>query len=221
VHVVGHAELPAATAGRPALLVDRARLRSAARRASIADPGPGASGLLWARGPAQRVERALAASNLGATFFTTPNHIFSDGSVAAAKRSYGYVKVIGAAAAVLSLLALLLYLQARQRGQALASAFARRMGLAPTADVSALVVEAVAIVLFAAVLGTAVALLTAGPIVGHVDALPQYAPSPVLVVPWTALAAATGAAALAAALVGAAAAALAARADASEALRVA
>jgi putative ABC transport system permease protein len=176
---------------------------------------------LWARGPAQRVERALAASNLGATFFTTPNHIFSDGSVAAAKRSYGYVKVIGAAAAVLSLLALLLYLQARQRGQALASAFARRMGLAPTADVSALVVEAVAIVLFAAVLGTAVALLTAGPIVGHVDALPQYAPSPVLVVPWTALAAATGAAALAAALVGAAAAALAARADASEALRVA
>lgn len=221
VRVVGHATVPGATAGRPALLVSRAALRRIARREGFLDPGPGSSGLIWAKGPTVRVERALLASNLAPAFLTTPAHILEDGAVRAAERSYRFVTAIGIAAAVLSLVALLLYLQARQRSQLIASALARRMGLSPLADATAVALEAVAIVAFAAVVGASASVASAVPVVGHVDAIPLYAPPPVVVVPWTTLALGLAAAVGAAACIGGVAALLARRADASEALRVA
>jgi hypothetical protein len=131
------------------------------------------------------------------------------------------VQAIGIAAAVLSLVALLLYLQARQRSQLIASALARRMGLGAVADAVAVALEAASIVLFATVAGGATAAVTARPIVDHVDALPLYAPAPVYVAPWTTLIAAAAAAVVVAACLGALATAIAARSDAAEALRVA
>jgi hypothetical protein len=221
IDVVGHATVPGATAGRPALLVSRAALRRFARREGFLDPAPGATGLIWAKGPPALVERALLASNLAPGFMTTPSHILEDGSVRAAERSYRFVRAIGIAAGVLSLVALLLYLQARQRAQLIASALAQRMGLAPLADAAAVALEAAAIVAFAAIAGAAAAVAAALPVVGHVDALPLYAPPPLLVVPWTKLLLAVAVEVAAAACIGGGAALLARRADASEALRVA
>jgi hypothetical protein len=71
------------------------------------------------------------------------------------------------------------------------------------------------------VVGAAVATAAASPIARHVDALPVYAPSPVLIVPWTTLALGLTAAVAAGALLGALAVAIAARSDVAEALRVA
>lgn len=221
VRVIGHAALPAASAGRPALFVARAALRRAARRIGFLDPGPQADGILWAKGAPRTVEPALIESDLAPAFMTTPSHIRQDPSVGAAERSYRYVQAIGLAAAVLSLVALLLYLQARQRSQLIASALVRRMGLGAGADAVAVGLEAAAIVLFAAVAGGAVATATARPIVGRVDALPLYAPAPVYVVPWTALLAGGAVAVAVAACLGALATVIAARSNVAEALRVA
>ena len=221
IRVVGHAAVPGATAGRPALLVSRSALRRLARRVHILDPAPQAEALVWAKGPPKLVERLLATSPLAPVFMTTPAHILADASVAAAERSYRFVKLIGGAAAVLSLLALLLYLQARQRSQLIASALVRRMGLRPFADASALAIEAAAIVLFAAMVGGAVATAGAGTIVRHVDSLPQYAPAPVFTVPWSVLLVGLAAAVIVAASLGAVAAVIAGRSDAARALRVA
>jgi hypothetical protein len=221
IRIVGRAVIPGTSPGRPALLVSREALRRVARRAGISDPGPQAAGLLWAKGDPKIIEPALVASNLAPAFLTRLSQILEDPSVGAAERSYRYVRVIGLAAAVLSLVALLLYLQARQRSQLIASALVRRMGAGAGSDAAALALEAGAIVLFATVIGAAVATAFAKPIVGHVDALPLYAPAPTYVTPWTALIAGAAAATVAAVCIGAVATLIAARSNVAEALRVA
>jgi hypothetical protein len=221
IHVVGHAPLPGSTAGRPALLVSRRAFHQVARTARILDPPPLATGLLWARGDPRAISPVLEASALAPAYLTTLSHIYDDASVGAAKRSYRYVKVIGGAAAVLALVALLLYLQARQRAQLIASALVARMGLSPRRDAAALALESGSIVLLAGVVGAAVATAAAAPIAHHVDALPLYAPAPALIVPWATLALGLAAAVVAGALLGVAAIAIAARSDVAEALRVA
>jgi putative ABC transport system permease protein len=221
IRIVGRAAVPGASAGRPALLVSRVDLRRLARRAHILDPAPQVQAFVWAKGPPAKVEPALARSELAPVFLTTADHIFQNASVRAAARSYRFVKVVGIAAAGLSVLCLLLYLQARQRSQLVAAAVLRRMGLGRPADGGALALEAAAIVLSAGIIGGAVAVFCAGPIVRHVDSLPQYAPGPVVVVPWVVLGTWLLAATIVTAALGAAASGLARRADVAGALRVA
>src|SRR5581483_2369995 len=155
VHIVGHTIVPGVSAGRPGILVSRAALAGFAHRDHFLEPALSATGLLWARGNAKTIAAAIVPSNLEPDYLTTPKHIYDDPSVAATERSYRYVRLIGAAAAVLSLVALLLYLQARQQSQLIATALARRMGLTRRADVLAVAVEAAAIVGFAAIVGVA------------------------------------------------------------------
>lgn len=221
IHVVGHAPVPGSTAGRAALLVSRPALRRIAGERKILDPPPLATGLLWAKGDPRVITPVLETSQLAPAYLTTLSHIYDDASVGAAERSYRYVKLIGGAAAVLALVALLLYLQARQRAQLIASALVARMGLGRARDAAALALEAGAIVLLAGVVGAIVAAAAASPIAKHVDALPLYAPAPVFIVPWTTIVLGLGAAVAAGALLGALAVAIAARSDVAEALRVA
>jgi len=220
ITIVGHAAIPASRAGHPALLVSSQALRDVATRNHLLYPAPGVTGLVWAKGRTADVERALAASNLYPFYLTTPAEILQSPSVAAAKRSYRYVRIVGVALSLLTLVALLLYLQARQRSQLISSAFARRMGLTRRADTGAVAFEAAIVMLFSALLGGGVAALIAQAIVRHVDSLPQYAPGPVAVVPWTVLVAGLAIAVVAASLVGAAAAGIARRSDIAEALRI-
>jgi hypothetical protein len=221
IRIVGHADIPGMSAERPALLVSHPLLAMTAKRLGIVDPPPGAGGLLWARGSPSKIEPVLEASDLAPFFLTTPNHIRENGSVVAAERSYSYVRAIGAAAGVLALVSLLLYLQARQRSQRIASALAARMGLGSSGDATALALEAGLAVLFAATIGGLVAVAAARPLVARIDPLPLYAPSPVAVIPWLTLAAAAFVATMVGMLFGVAAAVWAARSDVAEALRVA
>ena len=221
LRIVGRAAVPGASARRPALLVPAAALAKAARRAGVTSPGPGATGLVWARGSPALIQPALASSSLSPFYVTTTRHLLENPSVAAARRSYRFVTIIAAVAGVLALVTLLLYLQARQRAQRIATALARRMGLGRVADAGALALEAGAVAAVAAVVGGLVAVLAAAPLIHRVDPLPLYAPTPEPVIPWLTLLGSSLVATAAGMLVGAAAAALAARADVAEALRVA
>ena len=221
LRIVGRAAIPGASARRPALLVPAGALERAARRAGISNPGPGATGLVWARGSPALIEPALASSSLSPFYVTTTRHLLENPSVAAGRRSYRFVTIIAVAAGVLALVTLLLYLQARQRSQRIATALARRMGLGRIADAGALALEAGAVAAVAAVVGGLVAVLSAAPVIRRVDPLPLYAPPPEPVIPWLTLVGSSLAATVAGMLVGAAAAVIAARADVAEALRVA
>jgi hypothetical protein len=215
------ATFPATTVGRPALVVPAAALRAAARRAHVEDPLENATGYLWARGEPSAILPAFRRSSLRPAYVTTVDYLRQAPSVRAAERTDRFLRAVGLAGAALALVALLLYFQARQRAQVLAGALTRRMGLAAGADAAALALEAAALVAVATAVGTAIAVAVAHPLVPRVDPLPQYAPAPFLVVPWTIVAAVGAAATAGAALLGAAAAAIASRADVGGALRVA
>jgi hypothetical protein len=221
ITVVARAPFPGMTQGRPAILLSRDVLRRVAARAHILDPGPGAGGLIWARGNPRQIEGPLLASNIDPAFLTTFNLIRGDPSVRAGKRSYGYLRAIGGGAVVLALLALLLYLQARQRGQIVASALLRRMGMRARTDTAAIGLEAASIVVLAFAVGLVVAALAAHLVTPHVDPLPQYPPGTHLIVPWLDLLAVGLGSVVIAVLLAAGAVLLANRSDASEALRVA
>lgn len=221
VRIVGRTDFPGTTADRAALIVSTRAFARAAARAGVADPAPGTLGLLWAKGLPREVIPRLNASPLYPAYLTTIAHIEEDGSVVATRRSFRYVRAIGAAAAALSLLGLLLYLQARQQGQRIESALTRRMGLGAVGDAVALAVEGAFAVAVGVVTGAAAALLTAPELVDRVDPLPAYPPPIAEVIPWTTLLVAAGVAVCIAALFGALAAAIAARSDVAEVLRVA
>jgi ABC-type antimicrobial peptide transport system permease subunit len=58
------------------------------------------------------------------------------------------------------------------------------MGLRRSVEISSLCLELAAVLAFSLVLGAAIAVASALPVVPHVDLLPQYPPSPLAVVPW-------------------------------------
>jgi putative ABC transport system permease protein len=221
IRIVGHTPFPGTTAGRPALVVSAHALAAAAARGHVPYPGPGAQGLLWAKGSPRTLIPRLAASSLYPFYLTTISHIREDGSVVASERSFRYVRAIGEVAGALSLLGLLLYLQARQHGQRIASAFARRMGLGSAGDAGALATEGALAVAVGVAVGIAAALLTATPLIRKIDPLPAYPPSITTVIPWTTLLVSGCVAVCIGALLGALATAIAARSDVAEVLRVA
>jgi putative ABC transport system permease protein len=222
VTIVGRVRaFPGSTAGMQSMVVARPALDRAARRAGLTDPLPNATGAIWAKGDPATIKRALAVSKLYPVFVTTIDDLLAIPSVDAATRTYGFFDWIGIAAAVLALAAVVLYLQARQREQLIASALARRMGLGRAGDAAALALEAAVITATALCVGVLAAGLTARALVTHVDPLAQWSPSLALVIPWSRLIVTLVAATAVASLLGAAASLVAGRGDVARELRVA
>jgi putative ABC transport system permease protein len=175
---------------------------------------------VWGKGPPAKVGRAL--TGLQPTYPpTTITGYLHAPDVVLATRTFGYMRMIAIGAGLLALLGLLLYLQARQRSQAIASVLARRMGFGGAAETYSLALELAGILGFSALIGGCVAIAVAAPVVRRIDPLPGNPPPPVYDVPvWEVVLAAVLLAALALAA-GALTSRLARRADVSEALRVA
>jgi putative ABC transport system permease protein len=212
---------PGMSVGVPLVVVAHESLVAAARRAHVLDPLGVTQTYVWAKGRSKDVLRALEIPPIQATFVTSGNDFRNDPDVRLATRTFTYLRLIAAAAGALVFVGLLLYLQVRQRSQAVASALAARMGLRRRTETTSLAVELACIASFAAVLGGLVALLTAIPIVGHVDPLPDNPPVPPAVMPVAAIVLAVVGLLLVALVAGAVTSWLSRRADTSEALRVA
>ena len=138
---------------------------------------------VWGKGPPAAVEQAIVSSSLNAYFPSSIDTFLRDPSVLLATRTYSFMRTIAIAAAVLVLLGLLLYLQARQRSQVIASALARRMGFGARGEALSVSLEVLAILAFAALVGAGIAIVAAGPVVRHIDPLPQDAPAPIFTLP--------------------------------------
>jgi putative ABC transport system permease protein len=223
VDVVGTVKaFPEMAVGIPLVITSYRAMAAAAARAGIDDPLGVLQAYVWGKGPPAAVERSLTATPaLDAYYPSSIDTFLRDPNVLLATRTYSFMRTIAVAAAVLVLLGLLLYLQARQRTQVIASALARRMGLGARGEAVSISVEVFAILAFAAAIGGGIAVAAAGPVVRHIDPLPQDAPGPIFSLPLGALLVAAGCLVLVALAAGALSTWLAARADVSEELRVA
>ena len=213
---------PGMTVGQPLLIVSQRQLQLAEQAHGIPTEQSLPYSLLWVKGPPHAVTAALVRSGeIDPYYVTSVAHTLDSPDVTNVTRTYGFMRAIAIAAGLLALVALLLYLQARQRAQLVSNAFLRRMGLGERVQALSLAIESAGLVLFSTVTGGAGALVAAWPLVPHVDPLPTLPPSAVLHVPWLLLGIAALTAVAVAALAGVAATLVAARGKVGEALRVA
>jgi putative ABC transport system permease protein len=190
--------------------------------ARVLDASPGGGyGYVWASGPPALVERALARSDLAPSYMTRATDVSRSADVTTVTKTYGLLRVVAIAFALIALVGLLLYLNARSRSQLVSSEFMRRMGLPERAQAASVSLEAALLVAFSTAVGLGAAVATSGLIVDRLDPLPQYAPSATTVVPWGELLGAAAAVVVTAAVLGAVVSIAVRRDGIGEALRVA
>jgi putative ABC transport system permease protein len=97
--------------------------------------------------------------------------------------AFVFMELIGVVTAVIALIGLVLYLQARQRSRELSYALGRRMGLTSGAHRLAVVLEILLLLLTALVSGAVLAFGTTALIYRRLDPLPDLPPAPTLQVP--------------------------------------
>jgi putative ABC transport system permease protein len=221
VTVLGRVQAFPGMTSSPLVVTSADAFARATAQAHVLDPLGVTQTYVWGKGPPEEVGDAMARAGVDVYFATTVDTFRRDPDVLLATRTYGYLRATALASAVLVLVGLLLYLQARQRSQAIASALAARMGFRRAAEILSLCLEVAAIGFFALAIGATVALLAAGPVVREIDPLPDWQPSPIFVAPLGAVAVAAAVLAVVALVAGAVTSWLARRTDVSEALRVA
>jgi len=165
------------------LVVPVWRLMRAARAASLGDPLEGASAYVWGRGSPPAVERALARSPLAPLYLTSVDDFLNRDDLTIGERAYNFLRVIAFGAAVLALVALLLYLRARSRSQLLTSVLMERMGIRSSQQAAAAAGEGAALIAFASIVGVVSALATSALLISRVDPLPAYPPGVATQVP--------------------------------------
>jgi putative ABC transport system permease protein len=205
----------------PLVITSYAALDRASHSVDVLDPLDTTQSYIWAKGPPSEVAPALQKAGVDTYYMTTVDTFRKSPDVLLATRTYSYLRTIALATGLLVLVGLLLYLQARQRAQTIASALGRRMGLGAGSETLSLCIECAGILLFAAMVGAIVAIAAAQPVVKRIDPLPDRQPPPVFVVPSTPILLALAALGVVAVAAGLITSWLARRADVSEALRVA
>lgn len=215
---------PGLRSRQPLIVVDEATLNARLDAAGVfVNPlrQTGSSTELWIRGDPEGVERALADSGVPTYLVVTAEQVQDIPQVSAVLDTFVVLNVLGIAAAALTFVGILLYLQARERSQVVSYALSTRMGMGHGQHRRALVLELGAMLLFAFAVGASLALVAARFTVPLLDPLATIPPDPLLVVP-LAVIVGTGLFATALAWLGAAATNRRARAiDLGEVMRVA
>ncbi|HEY4346851.1 MAG TPA: hypothetical protein VGM80_04620 [Gaiellaceae bacterium] len=222
VNVIGTVKaFPGMAQGIPLVITTYRAMNEESARVKLDDPLGVLQAYVWGKGPPLAVESAITASSMNAYYPSSIDTFLRDPNVLLATSTYSFMRTIAIAAAVLVLLGLLLYLQARQRSQVIASELGRRMGLRARAEALSVSLEVLGILVFAALVGGGIAIAAAGPVVRRIDPLPMDTPPPIFTLPWAPMFVASGCLVLVALLSGVLTSWLARRADVNQELRVA
>ena len=128
VEVVGRASAFPGMGGRPLLVVDAAAYTAALEAASQAVPFADTREV-WARGDVDEVVHALEEIGLSPASPVSAAELRENPSFLAIRSMLSFMQAVGIAAAFIAVLALLLFLQLRQRDAQLSYALMGRMGL--------------------------------------------------------------------------------------------
>jgi ABC-type antimicrobial peptide transport system permease subunit len=151
---------------------------------------------VWVRGSAAPVVARLVRANVPVSQESSSSTIASSSAFLALSWTFGFMKGVGALIGLVAVVALLLYLQGRQRSREVSYSLARRMGLRSTVHGASLLLELAGLLVIALGIGAGLALVAARLTFTRLDPLPKLAPQIWMQVP-------TGALLLAAALLAA------------------
>lgn len=138
---------------------------------------------LWAKGDPAKILPVLRRQQFPVELAATAAQIRATPAFLALSWTFGLLQAFGILAGLITLLGVLLYLQARQQAREVSYALARRMGLDGRTHRRSVLVELLAMLLTAFVLGAVFSTVAAWMVHGRLDPIPALPPGPLLAVP--------------------------------------
>jgi putative ABC transport system permease protein len=184
VEVVGTATaFPGMSSLRPLVIVDESRLLQAVGDDVNPLDVPDASTELWIRATEPEAAAAIATLPYVPSLVLSTREVKDIPHIAAVIDAFLVMNGLGLAAAFLVLVAIVMYLQARQRSQVVSYGLSLRMGMDAAGHRRAVAAELVAMLAVAAVVGTGLAVVAARLVVPLLDPLAAVPPDPISVLP--------------------------------------
>lgn len=173
---------PGLPAGSPLMVADAQAMDHALDAGdSIGTTTP--EGEIWIRGEPDRVEQAITEYGVASSSETSVREVLARPTLSSMSWTLQLFRALGVAAGGIVLLAILLYMQARQRSAIVSYALARRMGLTDAQQTFSNGLELAAILGLAVAGGSVIAIVVARLIYVHLDLLPEIPPPPLLRIP--------------------------------------
>ena len=153
------------------------------RRLGEVDPDAGSHHELWSRGPAGPAEAAVRATGAGVFATVDRDRLFDAADYLGITWTFGYLTALAGLVGLVSVGALLLYVETRQRSRVASYALGRRMGLGRAAHLRSLLAELGLLLGLAYLVGAGLGWLALRLVHALLDVDPARPPTPLLVVP--------------------------------------
>jgi putative ABC transport system permease protein len=138
---------------------------------------------LWAKGDPAVVLPKLRAAGYPTELAITADEVRETPGFLALSWVFGFLQALGVLAGLVALVALVLYLQARQRSREVSYALSRRMGLRKASNFLSVAMELAGMLLVSFVIGAGLAVGAAALLYRKADPMPQIPPGPLLRIP--------------------------------------
>jgi len=184
VDVVGHASaFPGMPANQPLFVAAIDPLSKAFSRAGATLASFQGTFALWAKGDAGRLLPELHRRGYPTELAITADEVRQTPGFLALSWVFGFLQALGVLAGLVALVALVLYLQARQRSREVSYALSRRMGMKKRSNFLSVAMEITGMLLVAFVIGAGLAVAAAALLYRKADPMPQIPPGPLLRLP--------------------------------------
>ncbi|MGH2724544.1 MAG: FtsX-like permease family protein [Actinomycetota bacterium] len=183
IRVVGRATtFPSQLATAPLVVMDA---RAIPDRFGLTNPLDRAPALteLWMRAPPSVARTALAPFGIPPEDVLTTEEVERTPTMAAVISTFAVLNGLAVTVGLLAVVVLLMYLQARQRGQVVSYALSLRMGLSDASHRRAVLQEVGAMMGSALLLGVGLSAAASATLIGRLDPVTAVPPSPILVFP--------------------------------------
>jgi putative ABC transport system permease protein len=176
--------LPGRRTAGPVILVARDRMPDIPREANSDRVSE-----LWTNASADRATEVLLASGGQSPRVIEPADVFTTANFLGITWTFGYLSALAVFVGVIAVGGLLLYLEARSRTRVSGYVMARRLGLSRTAHLRSLLAELAGVAAAGVLLGAVLAAGAVALVYRRLDVDLLRPPTPLLDVPWTAVAA--------------------------------
>jgi putative ABC transport system permease protein len=139
---------------------------------------------LWAKGDAATLLPEMRRAGYPVELAITADAVRQTPSFLALSWVFGFLEALGVLAGLVALVALVLYLQARQRSREVSYALSRRMGLRKGSNLLSVAIELTGMLVASFVIGGGLAVGAAFLLYKKADPMPQIPPAPLLRLPF-------------------------------------